>query len=287
MKAVSPKVSVLISSYNHADYVEEAIQSVLAQSYPAIELLVVDDGSSDDSVKRIERLQEKYGFDFRVQENKGLSRTLNSMIDRAVGEYVVPFGSDDVMLPERIKIQVEYMHDKPEVGICAGSIQEINAQGDRQGSAKNVFYRRLDFDDVFLDKKPGAPAPTLMFRKEALLAVGGFDPNIRLEDLLIELKITQASYFIDVLPEVLALYRVHGSNTYKNYSFMVEQVLKTYAVFSSHPAYEKVRAKYLNSMILRCSRADVELAKRLLKIQSLRYWDRKTVRAVLRLIFSS
>ena len=62
-----PLVSVIISSYNHADYIEACIESVMAQTYPNVELLVVDDGSRDDSVARIRALQVKYGFDFRAQ----------------------------------------------------------------------------------------------------------------------------------------------------------------------------------------------------------------------------
>ena len=68
----TPLVSVIIASYNHASYIEASIESVLRQSYPHIELLVVDDGSRDDSVERIRRLQEQHGFDFRVQQNQGL-----------------------------------------------------------------------------------------------------------------------------------------------------------------------------------------------------------------------
>ena len=132
----NPLVSVIISSYNHAEFIEESILSVLAQSYPNIELLVVDDGSKDDSVSRIRKLQERYGFDFIAQPNQGLSKTLNQSITRARGNLIAPFGSDDVMLPERIAIQVEYLKDKPEVGICAGNIQEINADNSTVGKPR-------------------------------------------------------------------------------------------------------------------------------------------------------
>ncbi|MDH4874740.1 glycosyltransferase [Pseudomonas sp. BN515] len=280
-----PLVSVIISSYNHAPYIEASILSVLAQSYPNIELLVVDDGSRDDSVARIEALQAVHGFDFRVQSNKGLSRTLNETIERAKGSLIAPFGSDDIMLPERIARQVAYMMDKPEVGICAGDIQTINADGKPSGRPRDLAFRRLDFEDVFLARKPGAPAPTLLFRREALDRVGSFEPEVRLEDLMIELKITRSGYFIDVLGEPLALYRVHDSNTYKNYRFMVENVLKTYARFSDHPAYPEVCARFRNSMLLKCARSDRALAWELLSELPLRYWNGKTLRAMGRLFY--
>lgn len=280
-----PLVSVIIASYNHGPYVEESILSVLTQTYAPIELLVVDDGSTDDSVERISRMQQQYRFDFCVQANQGLPKTLNDCIARSHGSLIAPFGSDDIMLPERIAIQVDYLRGKPEVGICAGNIETIGADGKPlPGRDRERPFRRLDFDDVFASDKPGAPAPTLLFRREALEKVGGFDPEIRLEDLLVELKIAQAGYFIDVLAETLAKYRVHGTNTYKNRRLMIDSVLRTYARFSDHPAYCHARARFLNSMLLKCARDDKPLARELLDQLPLRYWNAKTLKALGRLL---
>lgn len=104
-----PLVSVIIASYNHEKYIEASIASVAAQTYRNVELLVVDDGSSDGSVELLRGLQAKYGFDLRVQQNQGLSRTLNEAIARARGNLIVPFGSDDIMLPQRLEKQVAHM----------------------------------------------------------------------------------------------------------------------------------------------------------------------------------
>lgn len=289
MTAQHPLVTVIIASYNHGPYIEESILSVVNQTYPNIELLVVDDGSTDDSVERIQRLQQAHGFDFRVQQNQGLTHTLNSCIARARGEYIAPFGSDDIMLPERIAIQVEYMADKPQVGICAGNIELIDSAGALYPEARqrrDVPFRRLDFDDMFLERKPYPPAPTLLFRREALEKVGGFDPNIRLEDLLIELKITHAGYYIDGLSVVMARYRKHATNSYKNSRFMIDNILRTYALFSDHPRYEEVKYKALNSMFLKTANRDRALARELLAQIPLRAFNRKTWRGLGRLFFS-
>jgi len=284
--AADPLVSVIIASYNHAPYVEESILSVIAQSYGQIELLVVDDGSQDDSVERIWRLQEKYGFDFQVQKNQGLARTLNDCIARAKGELIAPLGSDDAMMPERIATQVAYLRDKKEVGICAGNIQVIDAKGNAiERRCRDRAFRRLDFKALFNGAEAGPPAPTLLFRRKALEAVGGFDPEIRLEDLQVELKIAYAGYFIDVLPEVLAKYRVHGANTYKDRRFMVDQVLATYAHFADHPDYSAACTKFINSMFLKCAKDDKVLAKDLLRRLSVRHWDAKTLRGLVRFVF--
>ena len=285
-----PLVTVIIASYNHAPYIEQSIQSVLDQTYPNIELLVIDDGSPDDSVERIQRLQQAHGFDFRVQQNQGLTNTLNGAIARAKGSLIVPFGSDDIMMPDRIAVQVAYMDGKPEVGICAGNIELIDAEGNlfpEKRQRRDVPFRRLDFEDMFLERKPYPPAPTLMIRREALDKVGGFDPQIRLEDLYIELKITHAGYFIDGLNVVMARYRKHATNSYKNHRFMIDSILKTYALFSDHPLYDEVRYKFLNSMFLKTANRNRALARELLAQIPFRHWTGKTWRGLGRLYFSS
>lgn len=284
-----PLVTVVIASYNHAPYIEQCILSVVQQTYPHIELLVIDDGSTDDSVTRIERLQQMHRFDLRVQQNKGLTHTLNDAVARAKGSLIAPFGSDDVMVPERIAMQVAYMQGKPEVGICAGNIELIDSNGQlfpESRQRRDIAFRRLDFDDIFMERKPYPPAPTLLFRKEALEQVGGFDLNIRLEDLLIELKITHAGYYIDCLGEVLAQYRKHDSNSSKNTPFMVDSILRTYALFGDHPQYEFVRTRFLSSMFLKCSNRDRHYAWQLLRQIPLRKWNKKTWRGLGRLLFS-
>lgn len=282
-------VSVIIASYNHGPYIEKAITSVLDQSYPNIELFVVDDGSTDDSVRRIEKLLESRKFDFRVQKNKGLTRTLNETVARSQGKFFAPFGSDDIMCPDRLAVQMAYVADKPEVGICGGNIEMIRGDGTPypdEVQGRTIPFRRMDFEDVFLERKIYVPAPTMLIRREAFDKVGGFNPEIRLEDLYIQLKITHAGYFIDVLNHLCAKYRKHGTNSYKNVRFMTESILRIYADYSTHPDYEKVRYKFLNSMLSKASKKDRLLAGELLQQIPLRKWNRRTLKSFLRYRFA-
>ncbi|UUD65918.1 glycosyltransferase [Pseudomonas seleniipraecipitans] len=282
-----PLVSVLISSYNHANFIEASIRSVYAQDYPCIELLVVDDGSRDDSVAVIQRLQEELGFNFLVQENKGLCTTLNEMIARSSGRYIAPLGSDDVMLPERLSLQVAFMEQHPETGICAGGILLIDGEGQPLSDRKQRHRpaRRLDFDDLFMDRQPGPPAPTLLFRRSALEEVGGFDPSIRIEDYYVELRIAHAGYFIDILEQPLALYRVHGNNTYKNRRLMIDTELAIYKRFEDHPGYEATRLRYLNAMFAKVASEDKALAGELLAQIPWRSRNLKTLKGLWRYCF--
>lgn len=286
----SPLVTVIIASYNHSPYVEASIMSVLAQTYKNIELLVVDDGSTDGSIELLENLRSQHGFDLKCQDNRGLSRTLNETISRAKGSLIVPFGSDDIMFPHRVATQVAHMQGKPEVGICSANIEIIDQHGKviggREQRKRNLPFRRLDFDDLFLDRKPGPMAATLMLRREALDLTGGFDPDIRLEDLYIELKIASAGFFIDVLGEPLAQYRKHATNTYKNQRFMFDNVLRTYALFKDHPGYEQVCMHFRNSMLLKCAKKDKKFTREILAQIPFKWWSRKTFRGIWRMVTS-
>lgn len=285
-EVVAGRVSVVISSYNHAPYIESSILSVLQQTYPDIELIVVDDGSTDDSVAIIRRLACQYDFDFSVQTNKGLTRTLNEAFARCTGEYLAPFGSDDIMLPERLQVQISYMQDKPEVGMCCGNIELIDAAGNPYDPADKGIeapFKRISFDDLFIHRKSGLSAPTMLIRREAFERAGGFNPEIRLEDLYIQLKILSLGYYIDKLPVLMARYRKHPTNSYKNIRFMTESILRIYQDYAEHPAYESVRLKFINSMLSKASRKDKQLARELLSKLPLSAWNARTLKSVLRL----
>lgn len=260
----APRVSVIVASYNHARFLDACLRSIFAQTLRDFELLVVDDGSADDSVARLQALRTEVPFDLRVQANRGLVATLTEAVARARGTYVVPFGSDDVMRPHRLATQVAYLDAHPEVGICAGNVELIDADG-RPLPAKrqhtDLPLRRLDFADRFLDRQRHPPAPTFMVRRRLWPAL---DPTIRLEDLQLVLAVTRAGHPVDCLGEVLAQYRVHGANTSKDDRFMIDCVLRSYARHADHPLYPEARRRYLHTMITRNRRRDPALAHELL-----------------------
>ena len=279
-----PLVSVIIASYNHQNYIEESILSVLQQSYKNIELTVVDDGSTDDSVELIQALADEHDFEFKSQVNSGLSATLNKVLAKARGQYFVPFGSDDIMMPDRIQKQVAYMEANPYLGLCGGNILRMDAKGETLKKQKNSPGAELDFQDVFLDNKPGLPAPTLFFRKSVLDEVGGFDPTIRLEDLYIQLSIARKGYKLGFLSDILSYYRVHPKNTYKNLRFMHDNVLETYARFSDDPSYDVVKKRFLNSLLLKAASTDKKYGWQVLKEIPFKAFNLKTIRGIIKLI---
>lgn len=281
----APLVTVIIPSYNHARYIESCIHSVLNQTYPAIELIVLDDGSSDGSPAIIERLAAQHSFYFEAQTNMGLARTLNKGIALSHGKYICTLGSDDIFMLDKIKKQMLFMEAHPEIAVCGGNQIVIDSDGlivnQRQ---KFECFRTMDFDDLFLQRQPGIPASSAMIRRDVIEREGAYDPAIPLEDMYLWYKLTARGHRIAGLNDVLIYYRKHATNTYRNLRHMCDSMLKTYAAYDQHPAYEQVRMRYLSSLFLTAAKRDRAFARELLRQIPLRRYNRKILRGLLHLL---
>jgi len=279
-----PLVTIAISCYNHQDYIVDSLLSALGQSYSNIELLVFDDGSKDQSVATITALQQQHSFYFETQKNIGLNHTLNKALALAKGKYFVPFGSDDIMLLDRIEKQVNYMEAHADIAICAGNILKIDEHSQICKKQKFVSTQRQTFDQIYTSKGADAPAPTLFFRTELVKKCGGFHPDIALEDLYIKLKITREYGDLAVINDLLSYYRTHPHNTYKNFDYMLNNVLLTYEEFNDHTNYQTVKYSFLNSTLLKASKSNPPQARRILAMIPWRHRNLKTLRAAARLL---
>lgn len=274
----APLVTYVIPSYNHARYIRQTIQSVLQQTYPNIELIVIDDGSSDESPQIIAELAREHGFIFERQQNQGLSRTLNRAIAMARGKYFCTLGSDDIALHDKTEKQVRLMEQREDIGVCGGNALTIDSDGMIVAKQKIHPYRELTFDDVF-QFKPGIAASSAMIRMDALRKLGGYDPAIRLEDMYMWFKLTAANYRMAGLNDVLIYYRKHATNTYKNHGFMYDNMMQTFAPYAQHPLYADVVRDYRNSMLIAIAKqGDAKKAASILRQIPLRRWNGKTLR---------
>src|SRR5690606_14961295 len=140
-------VSVIIPSYNHEKFVCDSIQSVINQSYQNIELIVIDDGSTDSSVEKIKKLIPRCAkrftwFEFMHRPNKGLSATLNEALEWAQGEYFSSLASDDIILEDKIKIQSEFLkHNKNCIAVFGG----ISVIDHDSNQVKNRIKKRKNY----------------------------------------------------------------------------------------------------------------------------------------------
>lgn len=193
----SPLVSIGVASYNYSMYVLETLNSILHQTYNNIELFVVDDFSTDNSVQIIEQwiAENNLSVTFiKHLSNKGRTYSCNEIISQAKGKYIVIFSSDDVMYLDKIKQQVESLENADEdVVISYSNADLINEDGLNKGEFYS-FYKienRINGNALipYLEEKFSIPAPTVMFRKSVFFKVGLYDERLYAEDFGMWMKI--------------------------------------------------------------------------------------------------
>lgn len=278
----APLVTVVVPCFNHARYVRACIDSILQQTYTPIELIVIDDGSTDGSADILAELATRHGFHFEAQRNQGLARTLNKALELARGKYFCAMGSDDVMLPDKTRLQVEFMEQYPQAAMCCGNALYIDENGDfMRKPTRQLQHGFMNFDEFFGNTRAGVIAPSAMIRTEVLREVGGFDPNIRLEDLAMWLKLTHAGYLLGFIPQEILHYRKHSTNTSKNLRLMYESHMQTYAPYRGHPRYDSIVNRYLiSTLVAAAKRGQTELACELACKISPRFYNGKFLRGI-------
>jgi glycosyltransferase involved in cell wall biosynthesis len=249
-----PLVTVIIPSYNHSKFVEAAIQSILDQTYPHVELIVVDDGSKDNSTQLIQRLHEKTGgnFTFYSKLNGGASSALNFGITRSSGQYVAITASDDRFLPEKIARQVALFDTLPDrVGIIhAGGFEEYDGAplvslAGRYEPAIGACFKDL------VARRVTAIAPTVMFRRSVYDEVGGFDESLVGEDLDFYAAVSARGYEFAFDPTPLVV----KTNTGAGLGGAVELyfrdpfvTLEKYADHFNEDEYQKIENQFYGGM---------------------------------------
>jgi alpha-1,3-rhamnosyltransferase len=224
-------------------------------------------------------LQQQHGFYFEPQPNQGLAATLNKAIALSKGQYIAQIGSDDIFTLDKIEKQVRFMESRPDIAICGGNMITIDAHGNAHEKQKQFPYRELNFEDLFAQRKAGIPASSSMIRRDVLDKEGAYAPDIRLEDMYLWFKLLSRGHIMAGLDDTLLYYRKHGSNTYRNYRFMYENMMATYAPYKDHPLYNDVVNRYrLSSALALAKHGDKPLARNILKQIPLRYFSMKLLR---------
>ncbi|HQQ62934.1 MAG TPA: glycosyltransferase [Pseudomonadales bacterium] len=269
-----PLVSVIVPCYNHATFVATCLESILAQDYPAIEIIVIDDGSPDNSFTIASQFAGQRGLQLLQQENRGFIATINRGLAMATGEYYCIFASDDYMLPGRIGKQVAFLQQHPGIAACGGNVDEVDSEGKVTASVRRQS-RELDFDDVFLGRQHGIPAPTAMIRTAAAQAVGGYPADIGIEDLYMWLKLTHAGWRLAVLDDVFACYRKSPASLHQRHLYMLEHKLRIFHDYAGHPAFARVRDRAVLGSFLRAARAGAPDARKIWRHYQGSWFNRK------------
>lgn len=236
--ALKPLVTIVIPCYNHAQFVEETIQSVIDQDYDNIELIIIDDGSKDNSVEVIKGMipacEKRFvRFEFRHRPNKGLSATLNESLLWCKGAYFFPLASDDIIYPTIIRKEVMLLESNPKYAMCHTHAESIFTQPD----VAKYQTKHYEFEFHDLINKNQIYAPTAMIKMEVLKELNGFDESLYMEDWDLWLRLTHKGYKIAFINEVLAFYRQHENNSYKNHDKMEEASDLILKKWKGHKSY--------------------------------------------------
>lgn len=239
---MKPKISILMPCYNNADYVGEAIESILNQTYQNFELIVLDDCSSDNSAEVIKSFTDKRIVYHRNEQNAGLANNLNIGLQMASGEYIARMDGDDVSLPERLQTQIDFLANHPDIDLCSCGMEMF-------GKDDKVWMREPDPEEVKITMLFYSPVlhASAMWRKSSFdrhnLAYrqGAFPA----EDYDLWSRAATNGCRLANIPQILYRYRIHG-----------EQVTKT----DNRAAIRdrEIKINYLQSCLPSLSATDCE-----------------------------
>lgn len=210
-----PLVSVIIPCYNHARFLSTAIKSVLNQTYPHIEIIVVDDGSADNTRQITESFTS---VNYIYQPNAGLSASRNKGIKKSKGQYILFLDADDWLYPEAIAINIQYFTNNPQLAFVSGSYDNADEKGNITNEYKvtvtgNHYCRLLDYNYIGM-------IATVLFAKWVFNEYL-FDTRLRgCEDHDLYLKIAR-KYPVLHHTEKIAVYRRHNNNMSSNNGMMI------------------------------------------------------------------
>ena len=198
-----PYVSIVVPAYNQEKYLDETIQSILNQDYELIELIVLDDGSQDNTKKLLQKYDHQ--FYYASHPNMGQANTLNKGWFKARGEILSYLSADDLLMPNAVSTAVRYLNEDPKIVLtyCDFNLIDPNSKTIRKVSAPDFDYLKM------VKRLICQPGPGVFFRKWAFDRTGGWNPEFRqMPDYDYWLRLGLYGPFMRI-PRVLASFRIH------------------------------------------------------------------------------
>ncbi len=228
-----PIISVIIPAYNAARHIVSAVDSALAQTYPAVEIIVVDDGSADNTPDLLRPYRQARKITYMRQENKGLAAARNTGIRASSGHYVALLDADDIFLPEKLARQAAYLDAHPECGISYCGLWHFNdAAPEKMLMLDYAYYSGAGVFPALLKKNFINPLSVVM-RRSVFNTAGYFDESLRRsEDWDFWVRAAHAGIRFDYLPERLAKYRMGAGSLSYNAAGEVERKRTSLGIFT-------------------------------------------------------
>lgn len=270
---MGPLVSIVITSYNHSKYIGEALDSVFAQTYKNIEVIVVDDASTDNSQHIIKKYQKKFNFNFIERKTnyysaivKNDNKPIIEAMLTAQGKYIAVVDSDDYIFPDKVTNQVKILEKNPDASLCYGGIQLLLENNCRRNYI-TYFLNGDHFDFLLINGNPLLYIGCLI-RTSAFRTISRSDPELIQEDWDMFLKLAKCGSFVSDKKNV-ACYRRHGNNTwFRNDREQIMylnrmQIIDEWQQEQSWPQAMDLRWKqYTSNMLLNRQDVDILLQKR-------------------------
>lgn len=207
-------VSVNIVVYNGARFIADAIQSIIDQTYTDFELIIVDDGSTDKTVSIIETFNDKRIHIIKHKKNLGSLNARITALDASNGEYIAILDADDIAMPNRLKIQSEFLKKNTDYGLVGGIAEIIDENGDKINKTQSISLS-AEQTKVYLLFKNCFTHSAVMYRKKMLNKFGFEKEVILSEDYDVITKIATEMKVMN-LPEIVVQYRKHNRNISRN-----------------------------------------------------------------------
>jgi glycosyltransferase involved in cell wall biosynthesis len=202
---------VVIPFFNLGPYLGDALESLAAQTYPALEILVINDGSTDpESIQVFQEMRARYAhFRFLDQKNIGIGATRNRGLAQARGKYFLPMDADNIAHPEMVQVFVKALESNTDLAAVSAYFLAFRETANIAARHFLYAYRPTGGPHILGALRNIYGDGTALYRTDALRAVGGFetDPDTSWEDWEVFIKLTNAGFALDVVPEVLFYYR--------------------------------------------------------------------------------
>lgn len=252
-----PLVSILIPYYNHNHFIRETLDSIIADSYPNKEIIIINDGSSNPDDSNITSWICDHQNDIAIQyikrENLGISKTFNELTDLAKGKYLMPCASDDYFINNTITARVNLLESNPTKMIVIADNIVVNDNGEilynsnlfemRKGQKRNYLNNFLLKRELII--RWGLAGPSWLGHKDIFKTIGGLDENLIVEDWDFFLR-AAAKNLIIFYDQPVSAYRLHDSNTINNpekKKRMLEDLAKT--AYQNIENFDSFYFKYL------------------------------------------
>ena len=244
-------ISAIIPTYNNAAFIKDAVLSIQNQTVPPAEIIIVDDGSTDNTQYIVQQLDGN--IQYIRQQNRGPSAARNAGIKAAKGDWIAFLDADDQWTTDKLEKQIKALQHSPELKLLAGDMSEIDIDNQiLEASVLNKHhflekFKALDgkpLPDAFIEllRKNFIPTGTVLIKKDILLEAGLFNDNIRYgEDLELWAKVA-SQHPVTCLPDVLMLRRQHGSNSTQSAEPLLIDLIKVMESLKSYTSKQHIQS---------------------------------------------